>query len=98
MFKGKEMKYTLEEVCKILENIIYDKTSRVNEIKIFQNIVWNEDESFTSEIDDCLSDLAQDLDYYEDNEKIRKEDSSYYGEERLIKELNDTLSKLRKYL
>ena len=92
------MKYSLEDIYKKLEQIISDKQTRTSEIKEFQAIVWNDEISFSSEVDDCLADLAQDLDYYEVNEEVRKEDSSYYGEERLIKEINSSLSFIKKHL
>ena len=92
------MKYSLEDIYKKLEKIISDQENRLSEIKEFQTIVWNDDISFSSEVDDCLADLAQDLDYYEINEEVRKEDSSYYGEERLVNEINTSLNVIKKYL
>ncbi len=70
---------------------------RVNKVKEFQKIVWD-DETIQNEIlNDILSTLAYDFDYYEPNKKMRDEDSSYYGDERLSKEINAGLEKLKKY-
>ena len=92
------MKYTLNDIYKKLEKIITDKESRPKEIKFFQTLIWENDLSFCNEVDECLSDLAQDLDYYEKSDKIRKEDSSYYGETRLIQEIQSSLKIIKKHL
>ena len=92
------MKYTLNDIYKKLEKIITDKESRPKEIKNFQTLIWENDLSFCNEVDECLSDLAQDLDYYEKSDEIRKEDSSYYGETRLIQEIQSSLKVIKKYL
>jgi len=92
------MKYTLNDIYEKLEKIITNKESRSNEIKEFQTLIWENDLSFCNEVNECLSDLAQDLDYYEKNDEIRKEDSSYYGETRLIHEIQSSLKVIKTHL
>ena len=75
----------------ILEKILRDKQNRSALIKEFQEIIWNSDNA--SEI---LSELAYDLDFYEPNEEWRKEDISYYGDERLEEEIKSVIQKLKK--
>ncbi|HNK91341.1 MAG: hypothetical protein K1X26_12150 [Chitinophagales bacterium] len=74
----------------ILEKILTDKANRKQLICEFQELVWNDENA--SEI---LSELAYDLDFYEPNEEWRKEDPSYYGEERLEQEIKTVIQKLQ---
>ncbi len=92
------MKYTLNDIYEKLKKIITDKESRTKEIKEFQALIWKNDLSFCNEVDECLSDLAQDLDYYEKSDETRKEDSSYYGETRLIQEIKSSLKVIKRNL
>lgn len=43
---------------------------------------------------EVLRELALDLSYYEDNEEWRREDLSYYGRERLVALLDETIRRL----
>lgn len=45
---------------------------------------------------EILGALALDLDYYEPDESLRKEDSSFYGEDRLEQEVLQALRELEK--
>lgn len=45
---------------------------------------------------DVLSELSYDLDYYEPSAEIRKEDPSYFGDERARREIHGALVKLKK--
>ena len=93
------MKKRLEDIYSDLENILNNKNERIQGIKDFQSFILEElCNSYNNEIDECLSDLAFDLDYYENNKEIRKESLSYYGEDRLYKEITDALSVIRKYI
>jgi len=73
----------------ILNRILTDKKNRKNLIKEFQNQVWNDENA-----NEILSILAYDLDFYEPDERLRFEDSCYYGEERLEQEIKMALQKL----
>lgn len=74
----------------ILNKILEDKHNRVNLIKQFQELVWNDYSA-----NEVLADLAYDLDFYEPNSEWRKEDLSYYGDERLEKEVRSAIEKLK---
>ncbi len=82
----------------ILRNILSDKDKRGTLIEEFQEKVWNGAGYSTDErVNEILSELAYDLDFYEPKEEWRKEDSSYYGEERLRQEIHSALQKLEEY-
>lgn len=74
----------------ILELILKDKNNRSSLIKQFQELVWNDENA-----NEILSELAYDLDFYEPNEQWRKEDPSYYGDNRLEKEIKSAIQKLQ---
>ena len=73
----------------ILEKILNDKINRKELIKEFQSQVWNNAEAL-----EVLKDLAYDLDFYEPNETLRMEDPSYYGDDRLEKQVLAAMQKL----
>lgn len=74
----------------ILERILADRANRVRHICEFQQSVWNDENA-----SELLSELALDLDYYEPNEELRKEDPSYYGDERLEQEIRSVIRKIQ---
>ena len=74
----------------ILEKILTDKVNRKKLISEFQELIWNDENA--SEV---LSLLAYDLDFYEPNIELRKEDPSYYGDDRLEKEIKMAIQKLQ---
>lgn len=76
-------------MIELINKILRDKANRQKHISEFQQKVWDDEES-----NEILSNLALDLDYYEPDEKLRKEDSSYYGDAQLERELEDVLRKL----
>lgn len=76
----------------ILEKILTDKLDRKRLISEFQELIWNYENANANEI---LSELAYDLDFYEPNEKLRKVDSSYYGDDKLEEEVKLAIQKLQ---
>lgn len=67
-------------------------SSRVQAVRTFQSLVW----SSTQLTDDAagerlLRDLAYDLDFYEPDVGRRREDPSYFGDERLCEEVSRVL-------
>jgi len=84
---------------RILEEILTNKNQRKELIDDFQKKIWEQQNYYTSNevINSILSELAYDLDFYEPNEEWRKEDPSYYGEERLEQEIKDALRKIERY-
>lgn len=86
----------LNNLIELLSLSLNTKDSdRLNYINQFQQIVWN-DESFQDEAqNDILTDIAYTLDFYEPNKEWRKEDPSYYGDERLEEEIKSAIQKLK---
>jgi uncharacterized membrane protein YgaE (UPF0421/DUF939 family) len=74
----------------ILENILKDKASRQQLIAEFQELIWNEKNA-----NELLAELAYDLDFYEPNEELRKQDSSYYGDDQLEEKLRIVVKELK---
>lgn len=64
-------------------------------IKGFQNEIWNDESIQDETLNEILSELAYDLDFYEPNEEWRREDPSYYGEDRLEEILKNAILKLQ---
>jgi hypothetical protein len=86
---------------KILQDILSSESSeRAALVSKFQYLVWrgrDEREGANVEIDEILSDLAYDLDFYEPNATLRKESLSYYNDERLEREISSALQRLKEY-
>lgn len=66
-------------------NLILDvqDAERIELVGKFQYEIWNDESIKDEKLNEILSELAYDLDFYEPNEEWRKKSSSYYGEERL---------------
>jgi hypothetical protein len=78
------------EILEILEMILKDRVNRVQLIKKFQGLMWNDEKS-----DETLSELAYDLDFYEPDTELRKQDINYYGDERLEEEIKLAIQKIK---
>jgi hypothetical protein len=64
-------------------------------IEKFQNYIWKDEIiGIYEEEMNIYNTLAYDLDFYEPNVAWRKEDESYYYENRLIIEISEALEKL----
>lgn len=72
-------------------------SERTNKLKEFQEVVWDDETIQDEVLNDVLSTLAYDFDFYEPDKKMRDEDPSYYGDERLSEEIKTGLEKLKKY-
>lgn len=83
-------------VNKLKEILNSNDSDRIKLIMEFQ------DEIFRDEVDqygsnyEMLADLAYDLAYYEPDIKARRQDASFYGDERLREEINTVLEKLNR--
>ena len=80
----------------LLNKIKFEKENRSKLIRNFQDLIWGSSDITDPELLEIYSELAHDLNYYVSNEKMRQEDFSYYGEDNLVKEINETLEKLEK--
>lgn len=79
---------------KLKQIIASDGVERKKLIEEFQEKIWNDESNPDNPASEILSELAYDLDFYEPNEKLRSEDFSYYGDERLREEITSALRKL----
>jgi len=71
-----------------------DLEERKELINEFQEQVWNGEINTDNPAFEILSELAHDLDFYEPDENLRKEDSVYYGDEKLMQEISSALEKM----
>lgn len=91
------MKSTVE-IIQSLNQILESPTSKRTElVKAFQDEIWNDESIQDVELNDILSELAYDLDFYEPNEKWKKESPNYYGEERLEELIKSGIQKIEEY-
>ncbi len=91
------MKSTIE-ILAILNKILTEKEPiRIKLIKSFQNEVWGDKSIIDETLNEILTELAYDLDFYEPNKEWRKEDTSYYGGERLEYLIKDGITKIENY-
>ena len=80
----------------ILKEILSKEKEKQELIKAFQEKVWNEEDySSDDRVNEVLSELAYDLDFYQPNKSLKKESPSYYGQERLEKELTEAIDKIK---
>jgi hypothetical protein len=79
----------------IIKQILTDEINRDNLIRTLQEQVWNgEFDHLPDEMIELMYDLAYDLDFYEPNPIWRSEDPSYYGEERLVEIVSESIQKI----
>ena len=75
---------------KFLDKILTDNLDRKRLIFEFQELIWNDENE-----NEVLTQLSYDLDFYEPNEELRKEDPSYYGDDRLEEVVKFAIQKLQ---
>lgn len=84
------------ELIKVLERILNANSSDKAElVKSFQNEIWNDRGIPDNALNEILSELAYDLDFYEPNEAWRKESSNYFGDERLNEIIKSGIQKIK---
>ncbi|AFM13442.1 hypothetical protein [Turneriella parva] len=85
----------LNEFKDCLAKIRENKENRAAQVQNFQNKIWNDEfDNMPENEKEILRTLAYDLDYYEPAQELRSEDPSYYGDERLVLEIEKVLSLL----
>ena len=88
----------LNDLIEYLNLSLNSKDSdRLNYIKQFQQIVWNDESIQDETLNNILTDIAYILDFYEPSTILREQDTNYYGEERLEKELKYAIQILKPY-
>jgi hypothetical protein len=71
---------------------------RTESISQLQDKIWNEPNEYDEELQQVLSDLASDLNFYENDPRDRDEALGYYGDQRLSEIITSTLEKISEYL
>lgn len=85
-----------EKLVSLLEEALQNPSRRSQAIDEFQRIVWlGECSSADEHAEEIFDELAYDLDFYEPDPKARREDSSYFGNDRVVEEITLALEKLR---
>jgi len=87
-------KEIVDKLIQILCQILNSKMFRLYNVNQFVKLVNEFHEEIPRDIFEIFDELALDLQYYEPNEEWRKEDLSFYGDERLEKEINVALAKI----
>lgn len=88
---------SMTDLVALLRLALSNRAKRVPAIKAFQNYIFNSSlpiPGATAEQWEALSDLAVDLDYYEPDPIARREDPSYYGDQRVEVEIAEALEKI----
>lgn len=84
------------ELIQLLQTVLVAEHRIKQElIKEFQDEVWNDESIQDETLNEILSQLAYDLDFYEPNEEWRKESLSYYGDDRLEEVVKSAIQKLQ---
>jgi hypothetical protein len=87
-----------KELYDLLESALRTPGQRQMSVKRFQSAIFdaNREELGLTEIEwDIFTQLAQDLDFYESDPVMRREDPVFYGDERLSEEIVQALGKLQ---
>lgn len=87
---------TINDAINVLYQVIREPWRLPQQVEEFQRIIWKNKEfnKLDGGIIEILRDLAHDLDFYEPNIKMRAEDESYFGEEKVLAEIQIALSKI----
>ena len=85
----------IDEMVGLLTNIMREPSSRKERVEEFERcydgISFVDRRSIRRDVLGILDDLAHDLAFYVADPAIRAQDPSYYGDERLLKEVESTL-------
>jgi hypothetical protein len=84
------------ELIQLLQSILEAQHSNRAKLVIeFQHKVWNEENLPDKKLNELLSGLAYDLDFYESNEEWRKESPNYFGDEKLENLIKSEIDKIK---
>jgi hypothetical protein len=88
---------TVIELIDFLNAILNENSyTRPQQIKIFQDYIWNDESIVDEKLNEFLSELAYDLDFYEPNDEWRKESPNYYNDEILEQKIMSAVQELKK--
>jgi hypothetical protein len=87
---------TLDDVIHLLQQAAREPGQLAQQIGAFQAAIWNDQVlgDLDDEVMEVLRELAQDLDFYEPDPKLRSEDESYFGEDRALAEIQSALNRV----
>jgi hypothetical protein len=86
----------MQEITNMLEVILVDSANRERLVRDFQKRIGNNLFTAPEAATKIYADLAYTMENYESDEEVRQEDSSLYGDEKLIKEIEKALIKLKR--
>jgi hypothetical protein len=86
----------MQKIINMLELIIADSTNRERLVRDFQKRTGNNLFTASEDATKIFDDLAYTMENYEPDEEVREEDTSLYSDDRLIKEIEKALIKLKK--
>ena len=86
----------MQEIINMLELILVDTANRERLVRDFQKRIGNNLFTATEEETKIYAQLAYTMENYEPDEDVRQEDQSLYGDDRLIKEIEKAILKLKK--
>lgn len=73
-----------------------DPATRTSLVMTWSDRVLNEESIIGNErLDEVLADLAYDMSFYEPDAVLRNEDWSYFGDDELVRRIQEALSKLQ---
>lgn len=91
------MKSTVEIIQSLNYILDAQHPERTELVKKLQNAIWNDESIQDERLNEILSELAYDLDFYEPNEEWKKESPNYYGDERLEELIKLGMQKIEEY-
>lgn len=91
------MKSTVEIIQSLNYILDAQHPERTELVKKLQNAIWNDESIEDERLNEILSELAYDLDFYEPNEEWKKESPNYYGDERLEELIKLGMQKIEEY-
>ncbi len=90
--------FKMDDLILLLRQILREKEGRAKSVERFvmeaANLESTIEGSAQENIFEIMKDLALDLSYYEFDSKVRQQESSFYGDERLEELILDALTKI----
>ncbi len=86
----------MQEIINMLELLLVDTANRERLVRDFQKRIGNNLFTASEAATKIYDDLAYTMENYEPDEEVRSEDPSLFGDDRLIKEVEKALNKLKK--
>jgi hypothetical protein len=85
----------MQAIINMLELILVDQSNRENLVRDFQKRIGNSLYIASEKETKIYTQLAYSFENYEPDEEVRNEDSTLFGDDRLIGEIETALSKLK---